>query len=101
MNEFKIEGYEYTFRVKKMNAIEVMAMQTQFGSDTFDDAVSMFSTILEYIEVQCNDKWLPVKTKGMNVYYPPEVEHDIVLCRKLISKFGDEYLKPVFPKSGE
>ena len=99
MNEFKIDGYDYEFRIAKMNAIDMLAMRTQLSFDDMDQAKRVFNTILEYIEVRCDSNWLPVKTKGLNVFFPPEVETDFNLVESLVKYFTEEFLQPVFRRS--
>lgn len=97
--EFKIEGYDYTFRIAKMNAIDTLAMRTQLKTNTVDDAKRLFSTILENIEVNCEGKWFKVKLKGKEVYMPTFVENDVQIVDKLVSYFVTEFLSVVFQKS--
>ena len=62
--EDKITIKEHNYRIKKMNAIEMLAIQSQISFDSADESYACYSQILERCEVQCNDKWLPVKEKG-------------------------------------
>lgn len=98
--EFTLEGYKHVFRVAKINAIEALALQTQINFDNTDKAQNLFNTILEKIEVKCNDSWIPVKTKERQIYFPPEVETDGILVKSLIEYFMDNFLNPLFQKSG-
>lgn len=91
--EIEIKGK--TYRVKQMNAIEVLAIRSQYDFDTYESTYKLFNTALERMEVKCGDKWLPVKEKGKNVYYPANVENDMETIESLISKFTD-YIKEVF-----
>ena len=99
--EFKIEGYDYTFRIAKMNAIEVLALRTQINFNTYETSMKLFSTILENIEVCIDGQWFKVKMKDKNVYMPLFVENDVILVDKLIGYFTDNFLKEVFQKSSE
>ena len=99
--EFKVEGYEYVFRTANMNAVEILSFRTQINYDTFDNAVNMFKTVLEHLEVQLDNTWLPDKMKNRNVYYPAEVETNIDLIQKLCNYFTNEFIIPVFQKSDE
>lgn len=83
------------FRVKKMNAIEIMAFRTQLNFSNFDKAQQTYNTILENIEYNTGEKWLPVKMKDKNVYFPNGIEEDFSTINKLIEYFSD-YLKSVF-----
>lgn len=99
--EFKIKGYKYIFRVAKLNAIEVLALQTQVSFDDIDKTAAMFNTILERIEVKCDEQWLRCKEKYENVYYPAELETDVVMVKRLVEAFMNDYLKPIFWSSDE
>ena len=99
--EFKVEGYDYVFRTANMNAIEILSFRTQVNYDTFDDAMNMFNTVLEHLEVQMDNSWLPVKVKGRDVYYPAEIEENVDLIQKLCNYFTNEFIIPVFLKSDE
>lgn len=99
METFKIN--EYTFRLKKMNAIDVLAIQTQVRMNSVENSRNFFKTALENIEVQVtDDKWLPVKMDGREIYNPEEVTENASLLNELISHFLTE-LEKVFQKSNE
>lgn len=92
----KINGNEY--RIKTMNAIELMALRSQIDFDNYDSVVKMYETLLEKIEVEVNEKWLPVKTAGTNIYVPQGLENDVEAVEQLIN-FILTYIKSVFMKS--
>lgn len=96
MNNITINKNNY--RVKKMNAIELMALRSQIDFDNYNSVVKMYETLLEKIEVEVNEKWLPVKTVGTNIYVPQGIEDDVEVVEQLIS-FILEYIKSVFMKS--
>lgn len=96
MNEFKVK--EHTYRIKRMNMIEVLALQSQITFKNTEKTYQMYNELLERIEVQIGDKWLPVKSKDM--YFPNDVENDIETIQILIGHFL-EYLKSVFRNSNE
>lgn len=98
MTEFKIQQLDNTFRIKKMNAIDVLAFRTQIDFDDFSKAKHTYDIILENIEVKLNNDWLPVKA-GKDEYYPAGIEENIEAVAQLIRYFMDEFLKPVFTKS--
>lgn len=99
--EFKVDGYDYVFRTAKMNAVDVLSFQTQIQFDDLESATKLFNTILENVEVQCDNSWLPVKTQGKEIFYPAEVENDVVLVKKICEYFIKDFIKPVFSKSNE
>ena len=94
MENFVINEHEY--RIKKMNAIEMLALRSQIAFDNFEDTMNFYNLLLEKVEVKCGDKWLQVKD-GEN-YYPAGIEEDIDTVDELIGK-AVEYLKSVFRKS--
>lgn len=98
MDNLVIKNFEY--RIKKMNAIELLAIQTQMDFNSFEDAAKAYDTILEKIEVQMNDKWLQVKDSNSKLYFPVGIEDDVEAVSALIKYFMD-YLKSVFLKSNE
>lgn len=99
MNEFSIKSSDLTFRIKHMNAIEILAMRTQFSNESLESTITSFKTILENIEVKCDEKWIPAKIKGREVYFPDGLENDINVVNDLISYFIGTFLKSVFQKS--
>lgn len=99
--EFTIENYNYQFRFAKMNAIEVLALETQMDFNSVAQSQATIEAILEKIEVKVIDTWTPVKMKGMNVYTPDEIETNVMLVMKLVTKFTKELRDTVFQKSEE
>lgn len=99
---FKVEGYDdYTFRVRKLNAFEVLGLQTQINFDEAEKAERFFKLCLECLEVECKGVWLPCKEKKVEVYAPAEIEDNVDLLKKVISEFTNNYLTSVFMRSGE
>lgn len=95
MEEFEINGN--TFRIKKMNAIELLALRDQIVFDDFDSSEKAYLEILSKIEVKIKeDQWLQVR-QGNN-FYPIGIEDDIVSIEALVLKVIG-YLKEVFRKS--
>ena len=86
----------FTFRIKKMNVIELMALRSTISFDDTNKAQKTYNEMLERIELNVDEKWLQVK-QG-NDYYPASLEEDFELVEGLI-KFFLQYLKSVFPKS--
>ena len=100
--EKTLEYKDNTFRIKKMNAIEALALQTSSSMKSVDATQSFFNECLERIEVKAtDDKWLPVKQKGRNVYLPDGIENDGDAIKELIEMFMREFAKPFFKKSDE
>lgn len=88
------------FRIKKMNAIELLAIQSQASFEDLTKTEQFFYLVLEKTEVEIKGQWLPVKEKNKNIFYPKDVEQDVDTIKELISHFT-EYLKDVFLKSNE
>lgn len=100
--EFKIKSRPELFRIKRMNAIETLAIRTNISTKDVDATTKLFENILERIEVQFNDdKWLPVKIKDQDAYFPADIEHDYKAIDELIKYFTFEFLAKVFQKSNE
>lgn len=96
MDNLKIGKNE--FRVRQMNAIEIISFRSLMDFSSLDGVSSFFKTILENIEVKVGDKWLPVKEKNREVYYPNGIENDIKVIDKLLNYFKS-YLGEVFTQS--
>lgn len=89
---------DHEYRIKKMNAIELMAMQSQMSFKSYETTQNFYKLLLENMEVCINEKWLPVKEKGREVYYPDKIDEDIEGIEQLLSYYS-KYLKSVFQKS--
>lgn len=96
---FTVDGYNYQFRLAKMNALDVLAFRTQVSFDTLDEARALFAKVLESVEVQVGQDWFPCKEKDREIYYPAELEENVDLMNKLVEYFLNGFLKPVFLKS--
>lgn len=100
MNEFNIKALNDDFRIKKLNAIELLAIRTNISNDSVKDSINTFKFMLEFIEVRVDTHWLPVKMEGKEVYMPSSIEDNIEAIQELITEFMS-YLKSVFSKSNE
>ena len=93
---------DYEFRIKKMNAIEALALRTSMNMKTVESTQQFFNECLERIEVKATeDKWLPVKQKGRNVFLPDGIENNGQAIQYLVEMFMREFAKPFFEKSDE
>ena len=101
MEQKTLEHNENIYRVKKMNAIEALALRSASDMKSVDTAKQFFTDVLERMEIQVKDKWLPVKQAGANVYLPDGIEDDFVGVQKLVEFFMKEFLTPFFEKSVE
>lgn len=103
---FTIDGYNYEFRVKEMNAIEILALRTQLDFENVEDAQKFFNQALRRIEVKAGENWVPCfemidVDKNIGVYYPEELGKNPELTQSVIGYFMKNYIYPVFPKSSE
>lgn len=100
--EFTIESIpNVEFRIKKMNALETLAMQNVMKFSDMDSTLKTYMTIMEYIEVKVNDKWIDVYNKKTGEMLPVSLNENIAQVNDLITFFLKEYLIPVFRKSNE
>ena len=96
MKNIIIKDNEY--RLKKMNAIELLALRSQIDFSNYDTVKNLYNIILEKLEVNANDKWLPVKQTGREVYFPNGIENDFEVINDLLN-YALDYFKEVFIKS--
>lgn len=97
---FSIDDYSYDFRIKPMNAIDLLAIRTENAMmKNAESAASFYATILSKIEVKCNDNWLSCYQDG--VFLPAELSENTDLVMSLIEFFMNSYLKPAFQKSND
>ena len=90
-----------TYRIRKMNAIEALALRSASDMKTVAGAKQFFTDVFERLEVQAGDKWLPVKQADANVYLPAGIEEDYTGVQVLVEFFMKEFLTPFFEKSAE
>lgn len=96
-NEFKTQSHK--FRIKKMNAIELLALRTTLDFDNIEKLQESYNNMLERVEVNIkDDKWIQVK-QG-NDYYPAGIEDDLETIEFIVKEFLG-YIKSVFLKSNE
>lgn len=92
--QFKIGNFNY--RTKEINAIEAFAMRTRLVFDDFDSSMEAINLVLEHLEVEVAGQWLPVKEKGKNNYLPDALTKDFNGVKELVTKYLNEYFKPLF-----
>lgn len=98
MKEFEVNNH--TYRIKKMNAIELLALQSQVDFSSLENAIKFYTTIVECFEVKVKDSWLPVKQPHSDIYLPENIKDDVLTIEELI-KYMIDYLKEVFQKSNK
>lgn len=100
--EFRIESIPgVEFRIKKMNALETLAMQNIMNFSTMENTMKTYSTILQYVEVKVGEKWIDVFNKKTGEMLPVSLNEDVKQVNDLITFFLKEYLIPVFQKSNK
>lgn len=98
-NEFKLECSDLNFRLRQMNAIELLALRSTMSNKSFADAKTSFNTLLEMVEVQFDGQWMPVKEQNAEVYFPAGIENDVDVISSLIQYIMSTFILPVFQKS--
>lgn len=102
MKEFTIESKKtHKFRIAKISPVELLALQMQIDFSNLQLTVTLFSYILEHIEVEISKQWVPVKEKNRDVYMPVDLENDFLSLRELVFYFLNSYMKPLFTNSNE
>lgn len=99
--EKTLEYKDNAYRIKKMNAIEALALRTASDMKSVAGAKQFFTDVLERMEVQVGEKWLPVKQENTNVYLPDGIQDDFVGVQKLTEFFMEKFMTPFFEKSVE
>lgn len=101
--EFKIKNRpDVQFKFTGITAPELLSINTKinFGKDGEQDE-NVFTFVLEHAQVKIGNEWFPVKEKNMDVYYPVDIEEDIVSLYQIFTTFVDTIVIPVFKKSRE
>lgn len=99
LDEFSVKGCEYILRFKKIKPTTLLALITQLGDMNFKVTENTYDFILENTEVKVEGQWVTLKQGG--VYFPVDLETNLLVLQKIITKFVDELLTPVFTNSGE
>lgn len=97
--EFTIEGLnDLSFRFKKMSPIDILACANSMLQSQENDVLfkKYLITALENTEVCAMGKWLPVKEKGSDIYYPSGMEENLSAMFYITNRFFAEVVKPVF-----
>ncbi len=100
--EFSIESKpDLKLRIGKVSVVEIASLPAIIDFDNFDKTQQLYTFVFEHVEVMFGDKWVPLKTKGREVYMPPEIESDFKALNEIIAYFMDEVTEKVFQKSSE
>lgn len=99
---FKIKSRnDLEFRVGKISSVEMLTLQTQINFKSIQQTETVFTFILEHIEVNINGVWTNVKEKGRDIYVPFDLEENLVSLQELVVYFLNDVMKPIFKKSKE
>ena len=89
------------FRPNFKSPIELLSFKLVVRFDNLDDMTAALNWLLERTEVQIKeDKWLPCKEPGMDVYYPADLDQNLTAMLEIEMKML-AYMKSVFKKSSE
>lgn len=99
--EFKINSREEQFRVGQISPIDLLAISTQIDFENFQMTKTLIQFCLENIEVKMGEKWIPVKTKNREIYYPKDIVTDLVSMNELFIWMMENVIAVVFQKSSE
>lgn len=102
---FNIEGYEQSFRFKKIQPTKLLSLVTVIGDrNDLESNETLFEFALENAEVLLGKTWEPVvsylPTKE-HIYWPANLEDDLAAINEIITTFIREVLNKVFTKSNE
>lgn len=99
---FRIDSRkDLEFRVGKISAVEMLGLQTQINFNSLTQTETVFTFILEHIEVNIAGVWTPVKEKGRDIYMPLNLEENLIALQELVIYFLNNVMKPLFKKSKE
>ena len=99
--EFKINSREEQFRVGQISPIDLLAISTQIDFENFQMTKTLIQFCLENIEVKIGEKWVPVKTKGRELYYPKDIVNDFIAMNELFTWVMENVIAAVFQRSSE
>lgn len=99
--EKEFELSKLTFKFKKIAPTKLLAITSSFSIDDINSSERVFNLVLENTEVKLESKWFPVKEKNSEIYWPQQIEEDLPLLQKIVSKFMNEVIVKVFKNSNE
>lgn len=102
MAEFTIKSFAgVTFRTTKVSPVDLFALSSQLNMTNMAQSKEVATFALEHLECKISEKWVPVKTKDMDVYMPIGLEENLVAITELITEFINKVVAPAFTKSSE
>ena len=99
--EFKLESRSEQFRVAKISPIDILAISTQIDFENFKMTKTLMTFCVENVEVKIGEKWLPVKTKDKEIYWPKDIANDFIALNEIFIYMMENVVTAVFPKSSE
>lgn len=99
--EFKINSRKETFRVAHISPVDLLAISTQIDFENFKMTKTLMLFCLENVEVKIGEKWVPVKTKDREIYYPKDLENDLIGLNEIFVWMMENVITTVFQKSSE
>lgn len=102
---FKITGYDNSFRFKNIKPTKLLSLATLFTkSNNLASNEQIFDFALLNTEVLIIDKWLSVVeilSNGDYVYWPGDIEDNLIALNEIITTFIKEVLNKVFTSSSK
>ena len=100
--QFKIDSYpDQQFRVAKISPVDLMAITQTIDFDKFEANRTLINFCLENAEVLMGEKWMPVKTKGRDVYQPLGIESNFMALNEIYLWMMENVIAKTFTKSSE
>lgn len=100
--EFTIKSLpEKQFRVGHISSIEMLALNSQIDFTNFKTTQTVYSFVLEHLEVNIGGVWTTVKEKNCDTFFPNDLNDNFGALEELIMCFLLNILKPLFMKSKE
>lgn len=99
--EFKIESRKEDFRVGFISPVDLLAISTQIDFENFKMTRTLYKFCLENTEVKIGEKWVPVKSKDRDVYFPKDMAEDYVAMNEIFTWMMENVITVVFQKSSE
>lgn len=99
--EFKINSRQEEFRVGQISPIDLLAISTQIDFENFQMTKTLIQFCLENVEVKMGEKWIPVKTKNKEIYWPKDIVNDFMAMNEIFVWMMENVITSVFLKSSE
>lgn len=98
--QFKIESYpDHQFRVSKISPVDLMAITQTIDFEKYEANKTLINFCLENAEVLMGEKWMPVKTKGREVYQPIGIENNLMALNEIYLWMMENVIAKTFMKS--